>query len=220
MYPTDLTDSQWQIIEKLINNQRKRRYPLRDIVNALIYILSTGCQWRQLPHEYPPFRLVHYYFRTWTRTQLFQHINTSLLAACRVELGDAAQPSLAILDAQTVKNSEWGLRDKGYDGYKKIKGRKRHIVVDKNGFVMAAVMSEAQRHDSRDGYALLLTMNQSGHNLKRVIADSAYRGKLQIQLKKRLGITLEIVKGIAQKGFEVKPKRWIVERTFSFMNWS
>lgn len=219
MYFTDLSDSQWQVIEKLIEKQRKRKYDLREIVNALIYILKTGCQWRMLPNDLPPYPIVFYYFKKWKNNHTLEQINKELLSLRRVQLKQNQQPSLCIIDSQSVKNSERGLPDKSYDGYKKINGRKRHIAVDKNGYIMAVHINEAGRHDSQDAESIIKKMKELYKSVKVAVGDSAYKGKLIKQLKNKYKIVLKIVKAIKSRGFKVAAKRWIVERTFSWMNY-
>ena len=155
MYPTDLTDSQWDQLKEYLNVQRKRKYDLREVVNALIYILRTGYQWRMLPQDFPPYRSVFYYYQKWRDSGLLAQLSRLLLQKVRQQRAQRQEPSLAIVDAQSVKNSEWGVQEKGYDGFKKVKGRKRHLAVDKNGAVLAAVVLPANRNDSKAGTPLL-----------------------------------------------------------------
>ena len=142
IYPTDLTDSQWAKIENLFDN-RKRRHPLRAIINALFYITKSGIQWRMLPKEYPRWQLVYCYFRKWTAEGLIEEMHGSLHAMCRKQAGREESPSLGLIDSQSVKTSSI-TQKKGYDGGKKIQGRKRHTVTDTLGFIMAVVGTQCR----------------------------------------------------------------------------
>jgi putative transposase len=223
MYSTELTDSQWEVIQLYLPVQRKRKYSLRAIVNATLYILKTGCQWRMLPVNFPPYQLVYYYFRSWTVSGLWQELNQQLNRLYRVRQGRESSPSVAIVDSQTVKNSERGLNDTGFDGHKRIKGRKRHLAVDTLGLVLAVSLTAANLHDSKAAFGLFENLaSQQYERLEKVLADSAYRGNLQKWSSQQLGWQLEIataVKGY-QKGFEITPQRWKVERTISWLQWS
>jgi transposase len=223
MYSTDLTDSQWEVIQLYLPVQRKRRYSLRAVVNATLYILKTGCQWRMLPLDFPPYQLVYYYFRSWTVTGQWQQLNQQLNQLYRLSQGRESSPSVAIVDSQSVKNSERGLHDTGFDGHKRIKGRKRHLAVDTLGLILAVSLTAANLHDSKGAYSLFENLAERHYErLEKILADSAYRGPLQKWSEKKLGWKVEIataVKGY-QKGFEVTPQRWKVERTISWLQWS
>jgi len=144
MYPTELTDSQWEVIQLYLPVQRKRKYSLRAVVEAKLYVLKTGCQWRMLPVDFPPYQLIYYYFRSWTVSGLWQELNQQLNRLYRLGQGRFSSPSVAIVDSQTVKNSERGLNDTGFDGHKRIKGRKRHLAVDTLGLVLAVSLTAAK----------------------------------------------------------------------------
>jgi putative transposase len=148
-YPTDLTESQWQVIENIIDpNQRKRKYPLHEIMNALLYIVKSGVQWRMLPKEYAPWESVYYYFRKWKRDGLIEETHDVLVEKIRMGIGKKPTLSVSIINSQSVKACNLCEGDIGYDGGKKIKGRKRHIVVDTLGLVMIIVIHAANIHDS------------------------------------------------------------------------
>lgn len=223
MYPTDLTDSQWEVIKLFLPAQRKRKYSLRLVVNASFYVLKTGCQWRMLPKEYPPYQLVYYYFRSWTLTGKWQELNRQLNCLYRLMHGRRSSPSVAIVDSQSVKNSERGLNETGFDGHKRIKGRKRHLAVDTLGLILAVTLTAANVHDSKAAYYLFESLaGQEYERLEKILADSAYRGTLQNWANQHLGWKVEIataVKGY-QRGFEICPQRWKVERTISWLQWS
>ncbi len=220
MYPTDLTDSQSKVMEKIINDQRKRKYPLRVILNAILYISRGGIQWRLLPKEYPSWQLVYYYFRKWLTNGLLEEIQTKLREMLREKQGRKSCPSLGIIDSQSIKNSEWGLPDKGFDGNKKIKGRKRHIVVDTLGLLLCVVVTSANIHDSRAAEFILRKMKGKYPRLKKILADGGYLGEKLIRLARSLlQCTFEVVTRKDESGFKVIPKRWIVERSIGWFNW-
>lgn len=222
MYSTDLTDSQWEVIEEILNDQRKRKYSLRVVMNALFYLLTTGCQWRMLPKEYPPYRLVHYYFRKWRDNGQLERINQKLNRNFRLSRGRKSSPSTGILDAQSVKNSEWGLPDKGYDGHKHIQGRKRQLIVDTLGLILAAFVHPANWHDSKGGFDVLERLKKQRYRrIKQIIADYGYRGSLINWAKEQFNWDLQIVKTHTRKNenFTPLPQRWKVERTISWLQW-
>jgi putative transposase len=130
MHATDLTSSQYEVIKKFVDDTRKRKYSLKQIISGIFYLCRTGAQWRMLPKEFPGWQLVYYYFNKWLKTGLWERIQPHLPKMVRKRQGRKACPSLAIIDSQSMKNCEWGIPDKGFDGNKRIKGRKRHIIVD------------------------------------------------------------------------------------------
>lgn len=221
MYPTDLTDSAWQVIEEILADKRKRKYSLRAILNALLYLTKTGCQWRLLPNDLPPWPLCYYYFWKWRNNGSWEKLNKALVERRRKQAGRTASPSVGIIDSQSVKCSEWGVVPKGYDGHKQVNGRKRHIVVDTLGLVLVVVVHAANQHDSPAARAVLTRLAGQGYGrMSKILADSAYGKKLARWLKKTFSLILEVVKVSELPGFQVVPMRWKVERTFSWMNWS
>ena len=148
-YPTNLTDKQWQVTEKILDpQQRKRKYPLRDIMNAILYLVKTGCQWRMLPRDFPPYNTVFYYFNKWKWEGVFEELMDTLHVVVRELMGREDTPSIGIIDSRSIKSSHHVDTDRGIDGNKKIKGRKEHIVVDTLGLPMSVVVHEANTHDS------------------------------------------------------------------------
>ncbi|MEZ5195003.1 MAG: IS5 family transposase [Bacteroidales bacterium] len=219
-YPSDLTESQWQVIENLIDpNQRKRKYCLRDIMNALLYITKSGIQWRMLPNDYAPWESVYYYFRKWKRDGLIEEIHDFLVEKVRIGIGKKPTPSVGIIDSQSVKACNLCKGDVGYDGGKKTKGRKRHIVVDTLGLVMIIVIHAANIHDSVGAKEVMKSLKDKYlTGIQKIFADGGYIGELIEWALLQFGWTMEIVKRNETGTFKVLPKRWIVERTFAWLS--
>lgn len=219
-YPSDLTESQWQVINKIIEpKQRKRKYLLHGIMNALLYITKSGIQWRMLPKEYAPWESVYYYFRKWKRDGMIEEIHDKLVEKIRIETGKNPTPSVGIVDSQSVKACNLCEGDIGYDGGKKIKGRKRHIVVDTLGLIMITVIHAANIHDSvgaKEVFRALKDKYLCG--IQKIFADGGYLGELIEWVQLQFGWSLEIIKRNELHTFKVLPKRWIVERTFAWLS--
>jgi putative transposase len=228
LYPNDLTDREWEYIKPLIPpakpGGRDRKTDMRQVINAIFYITRTGCPWRYLPKEYPPWQTTYGYFRAWRIDDSWQQIHDRLRADVREMEGRSAQPSAAILDSQTVKTTDRGGDERGYDAGKKTYGRKRHILVDTIGLVLLAVVHSAAMQD-RDGARLVLApLAQAFTKLRKIWADSIYAGALVEwvrNLRRHNRIDLEIVKRSDEgKGFVVLPRRWVVERTFAWLSFN
>ena len=220
-YSTDLTDNQWQVIKKIINAQeRARRHPLREIMNAILYINRTGCQWRLLPEGFGPWQTVYYYFRKWKLEGVIEDIMTTLHSLARKIAGRVGSPSMGIIDSRSVKTSHHAAPgSKGIDGNKRIKGRKEHVVVDTLGLPMAVAVYEANLHDSKGAPKVIERLAHRFPRLVKILADGGYQGNLGDWMKKKFGWTLEVVlrPDECPSKFQVLPKRWIVERSFAWL---
>ena len=219
-YPTDLTEKQWQVIKNIVEPQeRKRKTPIREIVNAILYLGKSGCQWRMLPCDFAPWQTVYYYFRKWRLEGVWESLMHTLHALARKSAGRNASPCLGIIDSRSVKTSHHVDSDRGMDGHKRIKGRKEHIVVDTLGLPMAVKVHRANIHDSRGAMPALERLGRRFPRLAKILADGGYRGRLGKWVKDTFGWDLEVATmsgGSHKKGGEA-PKRWIVERTFAWL---
>lgn len=221
-YRTDLTAQQWSLLKPMLpppaTRGRKREVDLHEVMNAILYLLHTGCQWRDLPHDFPAWQTVYGYFRRFQQSGLLARINHRLRHRVRQQAKRKRSPSAAIIDSQTVKTTEVG-GVRGFDAGKLINGRKRHILVDTIGLLLAVVVSAGSLQD-RDGAKLVLTQVRGQFSrLKLIWADAAYGGQLISWVKEQLRCVLEIVKRRDDVvGFEVQPHRWIVERTLAWIS--
>ena len=212
-YPTNLTDKQWQVIENILDDQNT----LREIFNAILYLLKTGCQWRMLPTDFPKWELVYYYYSGWKEDGTFEEINEILRNMLRKQKGKHHSPGVGLIDAQSVKTTRVGGGERGYDGNKKVKGRKRHIITGTNGWLLSVVAHAANEHESQTGFQVMQTLQYRFDRMQKIYADGGYRGELVDQVKNQLGWDMEItLRSDKETEFKPLPKRWVVERTFSW----
>ena len=217
-YATDLTEAQWALVDSIIPEGkpggRPRRIDVRGVVNGIFYLLRTGCQWRLLPREFPPWPTVYYYFRRWEQESVWLTLLRSLYPLTRLKAGRRATPSVAIMDGQSVKTTEKGVR--GFDAHKRIKGRKRHILVDTLGIPIANRVEAANMSDRRAAAGLLGGLGPIFPTIKTIIADAGHQSRKLRRLMKAKGYELRIVKR-RKHAFEVVGLTWIVERTFAWI---
>lgn len=217
-YDSNLTDSQWEIISEMLDDQRKRKYSIRLIVDAILYITKSGIQWRMLPKDFPKWQLVYYYFRKWSFNGETEQIHEHLLAKVRKKKGKQASPSLGLLDSQSVKTAS-ATEEKGIDGHKKVQGRKRFIVTDTIGLILAIFIAPANMGERQGAEQVLQTMRGKYPRLVKILADQGFDGQsFTKKIELTFGWVLDIVVKVAGiGGFQLLPKRWVVERTFGWL---
>ncbi len=224
-YPSDVTDAEWELLDLAMPvipippQFAGPKYPRREILNALRYRKRTGCPWRHLPHDLPRWDIVYYYHRCWTKHKVFEIANERLRRLERIREGRNPEPTLGIIDSQSVKGTEM-TQGSGYDGNKKVKGRKRHLLVDVLGIVLAVVATAASVQD-RDGFTLLTQNFKSRFGtIKTILVDGIYNGDPIRHFERDSGVSVQVKeKPPGEPGFVPVVKRWAVERTFGWFTW-
>ncbi|MEU2956258.1 IS5 family transposase [Streptomyces xanthochromogenes] len=225
-YRSDVSDARWALIEPVFTQWRSGRtgpgvaarvHDLREIVNAILYVNRTGIPWEYLPHDFPPHKTVYDYYAKWEADGTTGRDHDLLRDKTRRAHGHAAEPSAAVVDAQSVKTSaNVAETSQGIDAGKKIKGRKRHLITDTLGLVLAVIVTAASVHDSAGGKRLLDELAVTHPSVTKVWADGGYQTAV-FQHGAGLGIDVEVVKRPSSKGFHPLPKRWVIERTFGWL---
>jgi transposase len=225
-YPSDLTDRQWRLMAGLLPNAprgpagRPVKHSKREIVNAILYLTRTGCAWRMLPKDFPPWQTVYWYFRAWRENGTLDRLHDALREQLRVkhEARDPT-PSAGVVDSQSVKAADTvPCATRGYDAGKRINGRKRHLVVDTVGLLLVVMVTAGSVQDRDGGRRILKLLGRSLPSVRHIFADGGYQGRLVAIAKSAWGIVVEIVrKPTGQHGFAVLPRRWVVERTLSWL---
>lgn len=219
-YPSDLTDAEWKAIEPLLprpaTTGRRRVTDLREVLNAIRYLVRSGCEWRMLPVHFPPWQTVYWWFRRFVRRLLFKVIHDMALMLDRQTEGREGQPSAAVLDSQSVKAP--GAAVRGFDANKRITGRKRHIAVDTDGRLLMVNLTPADMADSTGAEWVLLALKTRWPWIRHLFADAAYDRRRLLDEATMLGFVVEVVRKMTnQHSFVPLPRRWVVERSFGWM---
>ena len=221
-YPSDTSNAQWALIEPLLpapqEGGRPEKHPRRAVVDAILYVVRTGCSWRQLPGDFPPWQTVYWYFNQWEQTKTTDKILPVVREQLRVQEGRDPEPSAGLIDSQSVKGADTvGADTRGYDAGKKVNGRKRFITTDTLGLLLCVVVCSARMQD-RDGAKSVLLDTRLRTRVRFLFADGEFAGRLVDWAATILATTVQVVRRPAgQHGFAVIPRRWAVERTFAWL---
>ena len=226
-YPSDLTDSQWHLIKGMLLPPKRRGRPrlnLREVLDAVFYVVKGGLQWRMMPTDCPKWQSVYSHFRRWRRDGMWRRLHDTLRAATRRRAGRHKHPTAGCLDSQSARTTEAAAPEtRGTDANKRVKGRKRHVLVDTTGLVLCVAVTTANVQDKAGALVALRRLGGGGKKLRRIWADGAYRtarGHLASWVA-RHGVTLTVIeRPEGQRGFTLLPRRWVVERTFAWLSQS
>ncbi len=222
-YDSDLSDRQWNLIKDFIpplksntiTGGRPAKYERREIMNTILYVARTGCQWRMLPHDVPKWKTAHTYFILWHEARIFENINARLRTKVRIDAKKNHVPSAEVIDSQSVKIVA-NIGYSGFDGAKKVNRRKRHIVTDTLGLLLSVVVHEANISDRNGALLVRVKARTEFRKMSVIFADQGYTGKLIEAVRATFRITLTIIKRTEVRVFHILPKRWVVERTFGW----
>lgn len=215
----ELSDSQWAKIAKFLPTERKRKYDLRQIMNAILWLVRTGVQWRNLDSKYPAWQSVYYYFRQWKLGGIIEEIHITLVMEERKRVGKEEYPSLVSIDNQSVKIAPFTSEDKGIDGNKRINGRKRELIVDTCGLIWSVYVHSAGESDNEGGKIAVERLRGKMPRLQKILADAGYKKTFIDWVKDQFNLVVEIAqKPEGTKGFIPTAKRWLVERAFGIFN--
>ena len=216
---SNLTDPEWEVIKPIVDNQRKIKHEKRLIINAILWLLTTGSQWRNMESKYPPWQTVYYHFRQWKKRGVIEELVDLLAIRERKKVGKQATPSVVAIDSQSVKIVQFTSQDKGIDCNKKVNGRKRHLAVDCLGIPWAVHLTAAHVADTTAGYELAAKLKGKSCRLHTLKADNGYKEGFVAELKRQYGWIVEIVqKPESVKGFVPAGGRWVVERSYGWLN--
>ena len=222
-YPSDVTDAEWEFLVPYLTLMREdapqRDYPLRELFDAMRYVVRTGCQWRFLPHDFPPWSAVYQQMRRWFQAGVFETVAHDLRIIARVLADRQEQPSAVVLDGRTLQSTPESGSRAGFDGHKKKKGSKVHIAVDTLGHLLAVLVTSANEQDRAQVAELAEKVQEAtGSHVEVAYVDQGYTGEAASEAADKAGIELKVVKHTeAKRGFVLLPRRWVVERTFGWV---
>lgn len=215
----ELSDSQWQIVQKIVGPQRASKHSMRTILNAIFWLLRTGSQWRNLPPHFPPWPSVYYHFRRWQLTGQWQELLDQLVQQERQRLGYPSEAAYVVLDSQSVKTAPMVKQAKGFDGFKRIRGRKRHVLVDEAGLPLGLRISRANQGDSKAAEPLLRGLAARTQHRPLLLVDAVYPHTFVSWAAQELSWPVEVLFKPQAHHFVVVARRWVVERSFGWLSW-